>query len=177
MGFLRVALLRGDPESLFRKHGLVGHVEFRRDSLDGLLLRVSKRWWATVGKEDMYLWKLGSNIMALREFTALCRVESIPLLRNLLGQNLVDDAHKKIVARYNPCYMLDAMGGVIALGKGFTKYVKETFNPSQLVAISASANHYGDGDFTLIKGPPGTGKALTLVAVLNSLHIRQFNKY
>jgi senataxin len=174
---VELALLRGDAESSLRKHGLVGHVEFRRDSLDGLLLKVSKRWWATLGKEDMLLWKLGSNVTALREFTALCRVESIPLRRNLLGQNLVDDAHKKIAEHGNAHAMLDAMGGVNALGKGFTKYVKEKFNPSQLAAISASANQYGDGGFTLIKGPPGTGKTLTLVAVLNSLHIRQFNKY
>ena len=174
---VELALLKGDPESSLRKHGLVGHVEFRRDSLDGLLLKVSKRWWATVGEKDMYLWKLGSNITALREFTALCRVETIPLRRNLFGQNLVDDAHKKIATHDNPRDMLDAMGGVNALGKGFTNYVKEKFNPSQLAAISASANQYGEGGFTLIKGPPGTGKTLTLVAVLNSLHIRQFNKY
>jgi hypothetical protein len=79
---VELALLRGDAESSLRKHGLVGHVEFCRDSLDGLLLKVSKRWWATVGMEDMYLWKLGSNITALRVFAALCRVESIPKQRN-----------------------------------------------------------------------------------------------
>jgi senataxin len=159
---VELALLRGDAESSLRKHGLVGHVEFRRDSLDDLLLKVSKRWWATVGMEDMYLWKLGSNMMALREFTALCRVESIPLRRNPLGHNLVDDAHKTIVAHDNPRDMLDAMGGVIALGKGFTKYVKEKFNPSQLAAISVSVHQYGDGGFTLIKGPPALARHLRL---------------
>lgn len=29
----------------------------------------------------------------------------------------------------------------------------------------------------MIKGPPGTGKTTTLTAILNSLHIRQYNKY
>ena len=130
-----------------------------------LLLKVSKRWWATLGMEDMLLWKLGSNMTALREYTALCRVESIPLRRFLLGQHLVDDdddAHKKdsaAASHDNDTHaMLDKMGGVNALGKGFTKYAQEKFNPSQLAAISASAEEYGNGGFTLTKGLPGMGK-------------------
>ena len=177
---VKVALLRGNVESSLRKFGLVGHTEYSRKSLDGLLLKVSKKWWATLGTEDMLLWKLGSNMTALREFTALCRVESIPLTSLFIGTALGGwrDA-KKTAARdtNNPHAMLDAMGGVNALGKGFTKYAQEKFNSSQFAAISASAEEYGNGGFTLIKGPPGTGKTTTLVAVLNSLHIRQFNKY
>jgi senataxin len=73
--------------------------------------------------------------------------------------------------------LLNKMGGDDKLGKGFTSYAQKKFNPSQLMAISASASDYGDGGFTLIKGPPGTGKTTTLVAILNSLHIRQYNKY
>jgi senataxin len=148
------AALKGNStiESL-RKHGLVGHTEFRRDSMDGLLLRVSKRWWATLGEKDMYLFKLGSNITAVREFTALCRVESLPLKRYILGQHLVDNEHKKVASPgKNKHAMLDAMGGSDALGKGFIHYVQNKFNPSQLAAISAAAEEYGDGGFTLCKG-------------------------
>jgi Rad3-related DNA helicase len=49
---------------------------------------------------------------------------------------------------------------VTALGRGFTKYAQKKFNPSQLQAISSSASGYGEGGFTLIKGPPGTGKQM-----------------
>ena len=50
-------------------------------------------------------------------------------------------------------------------------------NDSQLHAITAAAREYGDGGFTLIKGPPGTGKSTTLVSVLNALHLRQYQEY
>ena len=54
--------------------------------------------------------------------------------------------------------LLKKMGGAAALGEGFTKYATDKFNPSQLGAISAASSEYGEGGFTLIKGPPGTGK-------------------
>lgn len=180
-----------------KRMGLLGHTEHSRRTVDGLLLKVSRRLWTAVGTQDMFLMKLGGNVTALREFTALCRVEQIPLLNYLLGQKLahvakrkesVDnggsdagtDSHPKGELSDDPVNkadMLDSMGGVSALGKGFTKYAQKKFNPSQLRAISAAASEYGEGGFTLVKGPPGTGKTTTLVALLNSLHIRQFNKY
>ena len=55
---------------------------------------------------------------------------------------------------------LKKMGGVQALGKGFTDYAHRKFNASQMTAISAAAQGYGDGNITLIKGPPGTGSKL-----------------
>ena len=50
-----------------------------------------------------------------------------------------------------------SMGGTSALGTGFAEYASRKFNLSQLGAISAAAQEYGDGGFTLIMGPPGTG--------------------
>ena len=140
----------------------------------------------------MCLVNIGSNITALREFNALCCVPSIPLLKYVLGKDLVVNGDDKMESdgseertkqprqpktTKSKANMMQRMGGSSALGKGFVAYAKEKFNPSQLLAISASATEYGDGGCTLIKGPPGTGKTTTLVAVLNSLHIRQFNKY
>jgi senataxin len=170
-----------DPSSL-RKHAMVGHAEYRRDTVDGLSVRVGKQWWATLGhgpSDAMWLLKLGSNVTAVREFTALCRVDRLPLQRFILGQHLVDETHSKRHSRtgHDTEKMLANMGGTNALGKGFIHYVERKFNPSQLAAISAAAEEYGDGGFTLCKGPPGSGKTSTLVAILNSLHIRQFNKY
>jgi len=56
------------------------------------------------------------------------------------------------------------------LGKGFISYIKKKFNTSQLNAIACSAAEYGNGGFTCIKGPPGTGKvSLTNLTVTISL--------
>jgi senataxin len=60
---------------------------------------------------------------------------------------------------------------------GFRSFVKGALNTSQQDAIAASATEYGDGGFTLIKGPPGTGKSTTLVSILNALHLRQYQEY
>ncbi len=47
---------------------------------------------------------------------------------------------------------------------GFRIFVKANMNDSQLKAITASASEYGDGGFTLIKGPPGTFLALSILS-------------
>ena len=83
----------------------------------------------------------------------------IPLNRYLLGQHL-DEAKQKNSATSSSLpqtaaqkdLLLQKMGGEQALGKGFTAYAQKKFNPSQLMAISASAQGYGAGGFTLIKG-------------------------
>ena len=133
------------------------------------------------GKQSMWMWKVGANITALREFTALCRMDQLPMKRFLLGQHLdphdnnshnhAKDNNKnsskqleknKPTLNRNKSDLLEQMGGSQALGKGFTKYARQKFNPSQLMAIAASAHEYGDGGFTLIKGPPGTGSKYTI---------------
>jgi hypothetical protein len=55
-----------DTSSL-RKHAMVGHAEYRRDTMDGLLVRVGKKWWATLGHQSDMMWllKLGSNVTAV----------------------------------------------------------------------------------------------------------------
>eukprot|EP00751_Fragilariopsis_kerguelensis_P048090 CAMPEP_0171046970 /NCGR_PEP_ID=MMETSP0736-20130129/49924_1 /TAXON_ID=186038 /ORGANISM="Fragilariopsis kerguelensis, Strain L26-C5" /LENGTH=618 /DNA_ID=CAMNT_0011498257 /DNA_START=148 /DNA_END=2004 /DNA_ORIENTATION=- len=98
-------------------------------------------------------------------------------LPNKSSTSLQDGDNNSDLQHNNKETLIKMMGGVNALGKGFTEYAQKKFNPSQLCAISASSKGYGDGGFTLIKGPPGTGKTTTLVNILNALHIRQFNKY
>ena len=68
----------------------------------------------------MYFFRIGSNITALREFTALCKVDSIPLKKFLLGNHLKSakgsgslESKKKFVRDS----LVEEMGGVSALGK------------------------------------------------------------
>ena len=158
--------------------GIVGHAESTQENTSTLTLKVSARLFAKYGEKDMFFLPLGQQITALREFTALCRTPVLPLSRYLLGHHLQNpDSRRKLSRNQSTQQILGQLGGAQALGEGFAKYAESKFNNSQLVAIAASAQQYGDGGFTLIKGPPGTGKTTTLVAVLNSLHIRQYNKY
>ncbi|KAG7374539.1 DNA helicase [Nitzschia inconspicua] len=177
-------------QEAYHRACVVGHTQSHRNCVDGLILKVSKRRWAQIGAKEMYFLRIGSNVTALREYTALCNVDLNPLSKFLLGKHLEESKDysyakkslqsKKHIDISDPNHkseLLKKMGGVEALGIGFTQYIQKKFNPSQLMAISASSQGYGDGGFTLIKGPPGTGKTTTLVNILNALHIRQFNKY
>jgi hypothetical protein len=152
-----------DPDSSFVFAGisLIGHTESARRELNGLILKVSKRKWAVIGKKEMYLVKVGSNVTALREFTALCSVDTLPMKQFLLGQHLEKAENRRKLSRNQPIeQLLQQMGGV-SLGDGFLNYASKKFNNSQLTAIAASAHEYGEGGFTLIKGPPGTGSELS----------------
>ena len=66
------------------KHGIVGHDEQSRRSMEGLAVQVSRELWAKAGSTEMVLLKIGCNITPLREFTALCQMDSIPLLGYIL---------------------------------------------------------------------------------------------
>ena len=150
---LRVGTVTNPPKTA----ALIGHVEKGCKGVKGLVLKVSKRKWAVMDNtKHMYLVKLGCNITALREFTALCRMDRLPLQKYLLGQHLEGDKPRKLSRYQSRQQLLDQMGGR-ALGDGFLKYARSKFNTSQLTAIAASAHEYGEGGFTLIKGPPGTG--------------------
>lgn len=150
------------------RFGIVGYIEYGRRSMEGLTINVAKDLWSDIGTSEMVLIKLGCNITSLREFTALCRMDNIPLSDYILSakmsakkstnfhrKNTVDTLSDEHLEKKD---ILSMMGGSSALGKGFAEYASQKFNLSQLGAISASAQDYGNGGFTLIKGPPGTGK-------------------
>ena len=139
--------------------GIVGHTESSRRTVDGLWVKVSRKHWLAAGRQNMCLLNVGSNVTALREFHALCRLSTIPLANYVMGKDLAGKANDSSTGPLtkSKANMVQKMGGSSALGKGFVSYAKQKFNPSQLLAISASATEYGEGGFTLIKGPPGTG--------------------
>ena len=159
---------------------LLGHIEYTKRSIQGITIQVSRKLWSTIGSQEMTLLKIGSNVTALREFTALCRMDSIPLLDYILGSkmshyspvkvkkkphihmnaNHVDgnvgdnsmDAASNESEQLAKKKILSQMGGSAALGKGFAVHASQKYNLSQLGAIAASAQEYGGGGFTLIKG-------------------------
>ena len=94
---------------------------------------------------------------------ALCRTDKIPLIHDILcDKKRTECSHDHVkhgqtsTSSKEKNNLLANMGGVEALGKGFTKYAIKKYNQSQLGAISAAAKGYGEGGFTLVKGPPGT---------------------
>ncbi|KAL7551881.1 hypothetical protein ACHAWF_015092 [Thalassiosira exigua] len=166
--------------------GFVGHaLNHRSRAIDGLLVRVSQKHWTQFSSlEELFLAKIGSNVTALREFNALSRSDEIPLSKFILDgkastesdtdkpKNMVQAAPNETSTKHDPLAV-----GADALPVGFRIFTKSKMNPSQLHAITASASEYGDGGFTLIKGPPGTGKSTTLCSILNALHLRQYQEY
>jgi senataxin len=168
--------------------------------VDGLKVRISRQQWMKfctgVKLEELYLWNLGGNVTSAREFAALCRLNTFSMLPYILCRKMTKAKDSLDLLSDSICGELTAagvgmmneeslqkddylkkLGGNAALGEGFVNRVRQKFNVSQLGAISSAACEYGQGGFTLIKGPPGTGKSTTLVAILNALHIRQFNRY
>eukprot|EP00804_Cyclotella_cryptica_P009981 CCRYP_015418-RA/>CCRYP_015418-RA protein AED:0.07 eAED:0.07 QI:522/1/1/1/1/0.83/6/1172/1208 len=161
--------------------GFVGQaLNHRSRSIDGLIVRASQETWSRFSSlDEMFVIRIGSNVTALRECNALSRVDGVPLSKYLLDgkTNSSEDEHDSYavvnstnVTKFDP---LSQSG----LPVGFRIYVKSKMNSSQLQAITASSREYGCGGFTLIKGPPGTGKSTTLVSVLNALHLRQYQEY
>ena len=111
-------------------------------------------------------------MIAVREFKALCSLKEMPLTKYILsGQHETSHESKVAPTGKNGKDILSEFGGSNALGIGFRIWVKSKFNHSQQASISAAAREYGDGGFTLVKGPPGTGKvSVPKLVILNSSH-------
>ena len=63
---------------------------------------------------------------------------------------------------------------IAGVTRPFVNYLTKRFNSSQLLGIQTSMTDQG---FTIIQGPPGTGKTTVVIGILNSIHIREYNKY
>ena len=85
---------------LLGKHGIVGHNEYSRRSMKGLAVQVSRELWAKAGSTEMVLLKIGCNITPLREFEALCQMDSTPLLGYILcGKMPYNLPRRRVTAR------------------------------------------------------------------------------
>ena len=132
-----------------------------RDSVE---LQVHRSRWNLHGQTTMFAMPLFSLVSAVREFTALLEVKQTKLLPHLLA------AEKRIPsggASSGASLSQREPGGRIEGGL-------DGFNDSQRAAIVDAATQEG---FTLVKGPPGTGKTSTLIMLLNRLHTQEYQRY
>lgn len=149
--------------------GIIGIVTtWGKVSDHGLTVSVAKQLWKNKrGSSDLFLLGLGSNVTAFREYKALCNIAQTPMLKHLLAPTTLSSE-----------FQASHDNGINHLPIGFRIWAKSKFNTSQRTAISSVAHDFrGNGGFTLIKGPPGTGKTQTAVACLNALHLRQYQLF
>ncbi|ETV98166.1 hypothetical protein, variant 1 [Aphanomyces invadans] len=153
---------QSSPEDLTKSFGILAIVDSQRSSREGLVVVVTTKKWreltAVVGTDSpIVVFKISNLVTSIREFRALCQCRDYKLMPLLLSGKAQP-----------PTTKLDS------LGMAYVAWLKKTFNESQQEAIAAAATSHG---FTLIKGPPGTGKTTTLKGLLNSLHLREYNRY
>ncbi|GMF32208.1 unnamed protein product [Phytophthora fragariaefolia] len=138
--------------------GYLAIVATQRASKEGLTMTILRSGLGALEKEDnIYLFKLNNLVTSVREFRALCDCSHYGLMPLLLSGE-----HRQGTMQLD------------SLGLKYVQWLSRTFNESQREAITAAATSEG---FTLIKGPPGTGKTTTLKGLLNSLHLREYNRY
>ncbi|KAE9031373.1 hypothetical protein PF011_g155 [Phytophthora fragariae] len=138
--------------------GYLAIVATQRASKEGLTMTILRSGWGALEKEEaIYLFKLNNLVTSVREFRALCDCSHYELMPLLLSGE-----HRQGTMQLD------------SLGLKYVQWLSRTFNESQREAITAAATSEG---FTLIKGPPGTGKTTTLKGLLNSLHLREYNRY
>ncbi|KAF0743820.1 hypothetical protein Ae201684P_003869 [Aphanomyces euteiches] len=147
-----------NPENLDASFGILAIVDTQKSSREGLVAVVtSKKWREFKTDAPLFAFKISNLVTSFREFRALCQCREYKLMPLLLSGEAQSASTR-----------LDS------LGMAYVQWLRNTFNESQLEAITAAATSHG---FTLIKGPPGTGKTTTLKGLLNSLHLREYNRY
>lgn len=132
-----------------------------RDSVE---LQVHRSRWNLHGQANMFATPLTSLVSAVREFTALLEVRQAKLLPHLLA------AEKRITSGGASSEASLSQRAPETRSEG----ILDGFNESQRAAIEDAATQKG---FTLVKGPPGTGKTSTLIMLLNTLHRQEYQRF
>ena len=135
----------------------VALVRFSRDKLE-------KISWAG---SQLYLHAVSSLISAGREFEALCGVRKIPLCDEiLLGISTAEEGPVSTVVHELPIPL--------------NQFFENRLNPAQRGVIKDVCGLAGSRykpRVILVRGPPGSGKTLTLHSIVNAMHVQQFNAY
>ena len=134
----------------------------------GLLLRVIRSRLDDTGinGRSVFLHPVSSLISASREFEALCSIKSISLRDEIL--------YGIETAEEGPVHELPSL-----LPAPLSKYLDGRLNPAQRAVIDCVCGLRGKYKprIVLVRGPPGSGKTVTLNSVLNAMHVQQFNAY
>ena len=132
--------------------------------LDSSLAYLSDANWT------YYLQPVSSLVSSAREIEALYSVKEMPLRDEILlgmsNATIVEKSAPPVAERPVPELLMDALG--------------QRLNLSQMDVIddlSASNDVVRKPKIFLIRGPPGSGKTMTLNAILNAIHVQQYNRY
>ena len=134
--------------------------------------------------KEAWVLPIDSLVSGMREYFALRQLKLSRLLPDVLGVRNSAAAGQETEATADRvavmCPAATAEGRLaaeaMALPAKFVDYVQGSFNTAQRVAIGLAAAPDAKG-FTLVKGPPGTGKTATLTGILNAIHLREYLKY
>jgi hypothetical protein len=134
-----------------------GIVRFNRNRLENVNLTSS----------SLCLHPVTSLISGSREFEALCGIRSVSLRDEiLLGIATAEEG--------------PATTPVHPLPVPLSAFFETRLNPAQRGVIQDVCGLSGSryrSKVVLVRGPPGSGKTLTLHSIINALHVQQFNAY
>lgn len=127
-----------------------------------------------------FLIPMGKLITSMRECQTLHQVRGLPLLQSLLRPD-------KTLALPPGQRPASVWPNDVSL-KVFVEHIRSQYDAPQCDAIVMAATHLvrdeekasAEGTFlpfTLIQGPPGTGKTHTVMGILNTWHLIQYQRY
>ena len=134
----------------------------------GVLLKVMTSRLGVMGQNDqsLLLHLVGSLISPSREMEAMCSMKSIRLRDEiLLGIETAEEGPISALSYSIP--------------PALTQHFESRLNTAQqrvIESVCGLSSKYKPR-IVLVRGPPGSGKTMTLNAVLNAQHVQQFNAY
>ena len=131
--------------------------------------------------KEAWVLPIDSIVSGMREYFALRHLRLSRLLPDVLGKQYrassTGPSAESSQGLTAPVTVEGHLSGdALGLPSKFVDYVHKSFNVAQRVAIGMAAAPETTG-FTLVKGPPGTGKTSTLTGILNAIHLREYQKY
>lgn len=131
-------------------------------------------------REYQAIHELGVNVPLLPEILATNRSSAFPRTPDYNDNSKIEqmiEEEKKSLLESNQQLVQQNEDILIQqehIPKDFIQYLKNKFNSSQYYSIQLAATKQG---FTLVQGPPGTGKTSTIIGMLNTVHLREYNRY
>ena len=152
------------------------------------LLRSAKGgWWLTPS---------GNVVTTTRECSTLARLQQLPLLQQLLQPDKYLAFKPEAAAAGGGTSNQPPPFPEEVARNAYYEYLRKSFDGPQIDAIARAASYLArgggrgskggggsnasggaPGPFTLIQGPPGTGKTHTVLGVLNTWHLTQFQRF